>query len=139
MRYERSVGKFLQREILAGRLSGKLYSGQWLRWFGRWTQWEPKLSQRITHTGPAYAQPDHFILSESQVLLFECKLTQTEEAAAQLVHLYSPLLRKLYSRPVLMTQVCKNLRYKIGPLEIQHPIELLEYPKELPHTWHWLG
>lgn len=135
--YEKKFGKFLAREISEGDLDGELYSGQWLHWLGSWLQYEHG-THRLK-SSMAYAQPDHYILQDKCVLLFECKLTQTEEAEAQLNFLYAPLLQHLYQKPVLKIQVCKNIRHTIGPLEINHPREVLAYPRELPHTWNWIG
>lgn len=135
--YERKFGKRLQREIDRGELEGELHSGQWLHWSGSWLEYRG--GENTLRSGKAYAQPDHYIVQPEVILLFECKLTQTDEAEAQLVSLYTPLLEHLYKRPVLKTQVCKNIRHSIGPLEIHHPRELLAYPRSTPHTWNWIG
>lgn len=135
--YERKFGKFLQREIDRGKLVGELNSAQWLHWCGSWLELREGVS--CLRSGKAYAQPDHYIIQEKCILLFECKLTQTDEAEVQLVALYEPLLEHLYKKPVLKIQVCKNIRHAIGPLEINNLVELLAYPRSAPHTWNWIG
>ena len=87
--YEKKVGKFISR-----RWPG-LISGQWFEFLDR--------------NGPGVCQPDHYIPFEDQVLLFECKLTQTDVAFSQMDQLYKPILRQLYGRPVTGVQVCKHL------------------------------
>ena len=120
--YERKVARALKRE--KGKYGGELFIGQWLLF-------------RDKH-GYGRAQPDAYILRPDLVVLIECKLTQTEDAEPQLLKLYLPLLRELYSRRVVCIQACHNLRYAPKKL-IEDPIELINLPRTGVWTWHYIG
>ncbi len=79
---------------------GEFFPSQWL--------------QFVDANGPGFAQPDFYFVRPDSVLCIECKLTQHPVAWEQLRGLYAPLLEKLYARPVVCVQVCKNLRQEIG-------------------------
>ncbi len=66
----------------------------------------------VDSTGFHLAQPDGIDLGKI-IYLFECKLTQNDNAHAQMKHLYTPLLRHIYNpQEVVHIQVCKNLQYR---------------------------
>ena len=92
--YERTVARLLARSLDS---SAELFYNQWIAF--------------TDSTGSHYCQPDLYIVLPSYVLLLEVKLTQTESAEGQMSELYKPVLEALYSRPVVMVQICKNLRY----------------------------
>jgi hypothetical protein len=110
--------------VQEGELSGELFSSQWFAF--------------ADDNGRGLAQADHFVVGEA-VLLFECKLTQNPSADFQLRHLYGPILEAIYEKEVLKVQVCKNLRFDPGPLEIQHPVERLHDRDHDILVWHYLG
>ena len=124
--YEKLVGRELRALLRAGVFDGELLLGQWILF--------------CDNDGISYAQPDAYIVSRQQVLLFEAKLTQTDAARPQL-DLYEGLLNEIYGRPIRRVQVCKHLRYV--------PQDLIEGPHELAAavaggdstcwTWHFLG
>lgn len=125
--YERVVGRHLKSEIQAGHLGGTLVLSQWILFLDK--------------NGYGWAQIDAFILPppDSQdvpILLIEAKLTQTDSATAQLISLYLPLLRKIYNRPVVCLQVCKNLRHLPNKF-VESPREVLENPGPGVFTWHF--
>ena len=122
--YEKQVGRFLKRELQSGALVGELFLGQWV------------LFQ--DSNGRGYAEVDEFIVPPppAPILLIEAKLTQTDCAIAQLISLYLPLLRKIYNRPIVCLQVCKNMRY-IPDKFVESPQELLRNPGPGVFTWHY--
>lgn len=120
--YERKVARALKRE--KDKLGGELFIGQWLLFKDR--------------HGYGRAQPDVYILRPDLVVLIECKLTQTESVIPQLLNLYLPLIRGLYSRRVVCIQACHNLRYVPKKL-IKDPIELIDKPRPGVWTWHYIG
>ena len=96
-----------------------IMSGQWFK-FG-------------DDTGEHWAQPDYYIVLETEILLFECKLTQTSDAWRQLEHLYKPLLEFYYELPVVCVQLCRNLLEDDGTI-ISRAGDI-----EDGATWYWLG
>ena len=122
--YEKAVGKHLAREVKNGELEGDLYLGQWVIY--------------CDGSGVNWAQPDIYLIMRNYILLMECKLTQSDAATPQLLSLYLPLLRKIYNKPILCIQVCKNLRY-VPKKMIESPQELLDAPGPGIFTWHHLG
>ena len=122
--YERVVGRALKRMLFDGTLQGELFLSRWIMFSDQ--------------NGVGWAQPDAFILMDDQILLFECKLTQTETAHPQLLSLYLPLLRHIYNRPILCLQVCKNLR-QIPKKFVESPRELLANPGSGVYLWHFRG
>ena len=107
------MARKLAKLLKQGAVKGKLFDEQWIDWNGEWKQWER--DRFHIKSGHAFAQPDVYIVQPKCVVCFEVKLTQTEEADAQLEYLYKPLLQHIYQREVFLVQVCKNLRHPIGP------------------------
>lgn len=101
-----------------------LYVGQWL--------------QFIDFAGRGMAQPDAYLIRPKSVILFEIKLTQCKSGLLQIGQLYRPLLRHIYSRPVVGVLVCKNLIYSPGEWLIDGPEQLLDTTSEDIFTWHQL-
>ena len=92
--------------------------------------------------GQAFACIDGYLVGESCVLVWECKLTFTPEMAwHQMEKRYAPILRKLYDLPVVTLQVCNSLAFG-HPLADTHrrtPRRLFESPEPGRFTHHWLG
>lgn len=63
----------------------------------------------IDAQGPGWCQTDVLLVSAKRVVVLECKLTDTEDAVEQLLHLYFPVLREVYRLPVYGVVVTKNL------------------------------
>jgi hypothetical protein len=115
--YEKKLGREL------GRRFGSVHSGQWIEF--------------CDLNGRGFAQPDHYMLCDDSVIVFECKLTQQERGLIQLGQLYRPLLRKIYDRPVVGVLVCRVMRKECKRL-IDDPSVLLGTTREDIFTWHWL-
>jgi len=77
LRYERAVAKAL--------------GSGWVH--GQWFQFED-------FHGLGYCQPDLFQVRPSEVVVLECKLTDTPEARRQLYLLYKPVLEMVYGKPM---------------------------------------
>jgi hypothetical protein len=114
--YEHKVQRHLRD--LAQELGVEFHAQQWL--------------QFSDADGLGFAQPDAFVVFEDEVLLFEAKLTQSDQAQGQCLELYVPLLENIYSRPCVACQVFKNIRYTVP--------EMIEYAFELRGKkgyWQW--
>ncbi len=60
--------------------------------------------------GEGFAQPDVFVQTPKEIIIFECKRTWTLKAWVQLYDLYMPLVHRAVGlRPTKCIQVCKNL------------------------------
>jgi hypothetical protein len=87
--YEKKVGKFLKT------LFPDLHSGQWFSY--------------VDASGHGYCQVDHYAVLANQVLLVECKLTETPVGFAQIKDLYRPVLEQRYGLPVTGVQAARHL------------------------------
>lgn len=87
--YEKKIGKLVKRTY------PDLISGQWFEYYD--------------NNGRGYCQIDHYLVFNEQVLVLECKLTQTSVAWGQMHELYKPVLEHMYKRPVTCVQVCKHV------------------------------
>jgi hypothetical protein len=72
-------------------------------WSGRWIEFQDDRGFLDL------AQPDHFAILADRTLLFECKLTQTNEAHHQLRSIYAPLLEHILQRPAVKIAVWNSL------------------------------
>lgn len=93
---------------------GILYEAKAARFFSALfdTQHNPWIEYVAARRKRAWCQPDLLVwLNDKTLLLGECKLTATKSAKKQLLKLYLPVLKFLYSnieiRPV---QFCQNLK-----------------------------
>lgn len=122
--YENKIGKRLKKEAESGELFGELRLSQWFSFFDK--------------NGHGYCQTDILVITPSLVFILECKLTYTEWAWSQLRELYKPVVEKVFERPSIVVQVCRNLHYlpsgMIGSLQ-----ELIDNPKDGNNVWHILG
>lgn len=85
LRFERAVGKVLPQAL----------HGQWLRF--------------VDNNGPGYCCPDFLVAQGATLWVLECKLTDWDEAEAQLEGLYRPVLGLLWSGPIRCITVARNL------------------------------
>src|SRR6185503_18873539 len=99
---------------------------------GRWIHF-------VDRRGAGYAQPDFLLETPGAVICFEAKLTQCEAGRLQIQQLYRPLLRQLYSCPVVGVLVCKNLTCDTGASSVADPRDLLKETEERVWCWHFLG
>jgi len=86
--YERQLHKALRK-----RFGEAARCGQWIRF--------------LDGAGWGHAQPDAYILRESDILLLEAKLSYRATAWNQMRGLYVPLLDRLYHRPIVCVQVTR--------------------------------
>lgn len=56
-----------------------------------------------------YCQPDFVMWHNLEIVVFECKLTNVEQATEQLLDLYFPILRAVYRVPVRGIIVTKSV------------------------------
>lgn len=124
--YERAVGKLLRQWAETGELYGKVYEGQWFSF--------------VDANGSGCCQPDILVETDSFVIILECKLTQNREALEQLAGLYRPVVEKVFQKPSVLVQVCRNLRH-VPPTDfIRCVTELLDRPAyNTIYTWHFLA
>lgn len=124
IKYENHVGRALRRWHERGELYGEVILGQWFSFQDA--------------NGHGYCQPDILIVTEDLVFILECKLTFTEWAWPQLRELYKPVVEKVFQRPSIVIQVCKNL-YRIPDGIVDSIQEVLDKPRDGNLTWHFLG
>lgn len=55
-----------------------------------------------------FCQPDCLLVSDSKVIIVECKLSHTGDSYRQLRQLYEPVVRRIYpNREIALLEVCK--------------------------------
>ena len=122
--YEKKVGRTLKRWQREGELAGELLLGPW---FSFWDE-----------GGHGYCQPDALIITSSFVFILECKLSFTDFAWPQLRRLYKPVVEKVFERPAITIQVCRNLYIQPAGL-IESLQKTMDDPSSGCLTWHFLG
>jgi len=85
--------------------------------------------------GPGCCQMDHLAVFPDQVLVIECKLSETDYAWLQIEALYAPVLGEYFQRPVTGIQATRHLR---NETEIADVREALTRPGGR-FLWHYLG
>ena len=115
--YEKKVGRKLRR------LWPDLVSGQWFEYSDA--------------NGVGCCQVDHYVVLDYQVVVFECKLSQTPVGFSQIDLLYRPILEMVYGKPVTGVQVCKHLR-EIDPRIVSKVQSALAAPG-CNFLWHCLA
>ena len=90
LRYERAVGIAVERLRI-----GNVLRGQWFEFFDA--------------NGHGYCQPDILVIRRDDVVVLECKLTEVDEAEAQLEDLYVHVVRRVYKLPVKGIVVARHL------------------------------
>ena len=88
--------------------------------------------------GTGFAQPDFFLAGPHSTIVLESKLTETDGGYSQIAALYRPLLRHIFSRPVVGILVCKTLIRRPERLIIS-PAAVLDTTEEATYLWHFLG
>lgn len=111
LRFEKEFGKRLRQWAESKGLEVRL--GQWIHF--------------IDANGRGFAQPDAYVVGEV-VWLFECKLTQSDQAESQMRDLYAPLLERIYGKKVVCCQVYKNQRYPTR-MDVKGFKEFLQKPE----------
>jgi hypothetical protein len=91
-------------------------------------------------SGYGICQTDHLVVFDHLVVVFESKLTQTHQAIAQVNLLYRPVVEKVWGRPSLGVQICKNLVVDPGPGLIRNPRSIPTFkPSDRVWTLHYIG
>ncbi len=119
LKYEKDFGK-----ALAARYPRNCIAGQWFRF--------------IDANGHGYCQPDLLVKKPDEVILFECKLTDTEKGRSQLARLYFPVVQHVFGLPVRGVVVTRHLSKET---EIALVTDLLDTaissPRDVIPTLHW--
>lgn len=89
--YEKNFGKAL---ALAFKFD-KVLSGQWFHFSDA--------------NGFGYCQTDWLVICPLEVLIFECKLTDTEKGRSQINRLYRPVVEQVFKLPVRGIVVTRHL------------------------------
>lgn len=130
--------KFIPRAIVSGvkgrgltyeKKVGRVLRGYWPHvrsgiWFAF-----------IDKNGPGVCQVDHFVVLPDQVLLVECKLSESDVAWVQIRDLYGPILADYFQLTVTGVQATKHVRSADALADIR---EALGHPGARA-LWHCLG
>lgn len=100
LRYQRRICEVLPRQWRDARIKASLHVGPWLRFDTVW--------------GRKHCQPDALIETEDAIYIIEIKLSSTLDAWWQLVHLYGPVVERLYGRKPRLINVVKLFNPDIG-------------------------
>lgn len=107
------------------------------------TVWQCKLGtwfQFADENGSGYCQTDALIENSGHVVIFECKLTDTEKGRSQLSRLYIPVLTKATGKQVFGVVVTRHLTRESKPEHVRHSLRnAIEYAMDcnvIP-TLHW--
>jgi hypothetical protein len=96
---------------------GLTYEKQVGRWLKR-EGWEPITGQWFSFrdsAGYGCAQTDHLLFLPDQIIVVECKLTETWVGFSQIDFLYRPILTHIYGLPVTGVMACKHLTTRSNP------------------------
>lgn len=87
--------------------------------------------------GMGWCQPDILVITDSYILVIECKRTYTEEGITKLLHLYRPVIRKaLKNEDIRLLLICHNLLPSAQNV-VSSLKEGIEYGKETPAVWRF--
>jgi hypothetical protein len=114
--YEKMVGRWLKRNGFAP------ISGQWFSF--------------RDSGGYGCAQTDHLLFLADQLVVIECKLTETWVGFSQIDFLYRPLLAHIYGLPVTGVMACKHLVTRGNPRLRQDLVDCFMPGRNF--VWHHL-
>lgn len=119
--YEKRFAESIQRSLPAAR------HGQWYEFFADGES--------------GFCQPDVVVPFSGATLVLECKLKNIEQAQAQLLQLYVPILRACYARDVRSIIVSRSLSaLPVGSLVARNLLEALQMSGAgFTPVLHWLG
>ena len=102
---------------------------------GQWFTYGPGL------TGKHWCQPDLLYRLAGETIVFECKLTDVEQAQVQLHELYLPVVMRAYKVPALGIVLTKHLsKVTDRALVVTTLADALKLARAgLIPTLHWLG
>lgn len=87
-----------------------------------------------------YCQPDFVYGEVLATYVFECKLTNVEEATEQLLDLYFPVLRRAHSRPVRGIIVTRSVHRVPGLAFVTSSLsEAMKVSETRVPVLHWIG
>jgi hypothetical protein len=118
--YERAFGKMLKRTL------PDVKHGQWF----------------VYHADGllGYCQTDFLRVGASAVHVIECKLTNVEEACEQLLDLYFPVLRRVYSLPIYGIIVTRSLHRTPDLAKVTSSLSAaLSLSYDRVPVLHWMG
>ena len=91
--------------------------------------------------GPGFCAPDLLLpLPNGEIIVFECKLKDTEDARKQLLGLYLPVIRAAFNRPTRGIIIARHLApFTPSKLVTGHVAGALAFGPETIPVIHWLG
>lgn len=119
--YEKRFAEAIQRSLAGAK------HGQWFEYFADGQH--------------GYCQPDVVVPFTNATLVLECKLKNVEQAQAQIIQLYRPILEKCYSKQVRAIVVSRSLSaLPFGSVVATTLLAAIQLTKEgkMP-VLHWLG
>jgi hypothetical protein len=123
----KAVGLRFEKAVCAAVKSlrmGATVHGQWFEYFDA--------------NGHGYCQTDVLVLRRDDALVLECKLTEVEEAEAQLEDLYVPIVRRVYRLPVVGIVVVRHLTRLTNAARVCDSLEAAIKAEPWP-ILHWIG
>lgn len=84
-----------------------------------------------------FAEPEGWFERESEVILFECKLTGGVAGRDQGVGLYAPLLHALLGKPVRVLMICRHVAPDTPGPFVESIEAFINSDLEFA-TWHYL-
>ena len=118
-KYERDFAKALK-----ARYPQSCLAGQWFRFIDR--------------NGQGFCQTDLLLKRPGEIIIFECKLTDTEKGRSQISRLYAPVVSHVFGLPVRGVVVARHLtrESELALITDQLPIALSSSLPIVP-TLHW--
>ena len=92
----------------------------------------------IDRNGHGFCQTDLLLKLPSEVVIFECKLTDTEKGRSQITRLYLPVVSKVFCLPVRGVVVTRHLtRESEIALVTDQLATAISSPRTVVPTLHW--
>lgn len=127
---KKAVAELIKRFGKASAEGGKaFFTGNFV--YHQWFQYFDK-------KGMGFCECDGFLELESEVILFEVKLTGGPHGKMQMEGLYKPLLEKTLSKPVRCLLVVKNFTAATPGPTFKSPEDFIKSSAAYG-CWHWLG
>ena len=91
--------------------------------------------------GPGWCQTDVVLLLDGEAIVLECKLTEVEQARAQLGGLYLPVVSHALKRPTRGIVVVRHLSRETNPKNVVSSLgsALKLATRDYYPTLHWIG
>lgn len=89
--------------------------------------------------GRGHCQTDVLLVFSDEVVIFECKLTDTEKGRSQLSRLYSPVIEKAFGKPAKCIVVTRHLTRETEIKNVTDQLAVaVAYPAQIIPTLHWM-